>query len=262
MERLNKIEKEVNSFSFDLRAMKEEANREGMMNASSGAKRVSRPFQRLVIAQQDKNRRDRALRDRLTKEKRAEQSRNDRREDQLNRAMHPLRKPPAQLSKKEHRTKKSVSAAFGFLQFMRPISSAFSSDSLSQPSVKRTPTELDFMPSGKPSLVLSVADARVVKFINNERSFLFQLDTEDGGHYLLQAINRKEMAKWMDSVSRLSKIAARRRLTWIGNSPKPQVMDHIPDKPTATSRDPRAGASSNEHLFSRVTDVRHRSLRR
>lgn len=246
MERLNKIEKEVNGFVFDLRYIKEDASREGSSSITSGNKRIMRPFQRLVLSQNEKNRRDRALRDRLAKEKRAEQSRNDRREDQLNRAMNPQRRPPPQLSKKEHRTKKSVSSAFNFLQFMRPISSAFTSESNLFPlGVKRTPNELDFATSGKPSLVLSVADARVVKFINNERSFLFQLDTEDGGHYLLQAMNRKDMVKWMDAISRLSKIAANRRLTWMGNSPKPQIMDHIPDRSIATPKDPRAGMLLN-----------------
>lgn len=124
---------------------------------------------------------------------------------------------------------------------MRPISSAFT-DSMHTTALKRSPAELDFSPSGKPSLVLSVVDARVAQFINNERSFTFQLDTEDGGHYLLQAISKQEMVRWIEQINRVAKLAAKRRLTYLGNSPKPQLADHIHDHPSATtaSRDPRA----------------------
>jgi GTPase-activating protein BEM2 len=247
MERMNKIEKQANAFSYDIRLIREQAHREreeasknGHAAVISAARRGARPFQKLVNSQIEKNKRDKALRERLLKEKRAEQTRSDRREDQLNRAMHLTRKQTTTV-RKEHRNKKSVSAAFNFLQFMRPISSAFSSESLSSSGVRRSAADLDFVPTGKPSLVLSIADAHVSKFINNERSYLFQLDTEDGGHYLLQAPTQKDAIKWMETIGRSSQIAARRRLTWIGNSPKPQVMDHIPDRPAATSRDPRAG---------------------
>ena len=84
---------------------------------------------------------------------------------------------------KQHLDKKSMSA---FFQLMRPISYAFTSDTLlvggSPDKGPRTRAELDSMPLSKPSLVVSVAGARVV---NNERSFVFQVDSENGGHYLL-----------------------------------------------------------------------------
>lgn len=126
-----------------------------------------------------------------------------------------------------------------FLQFMRPISSAFTDTHA--PGLKRSASELDFTPSGKPSLVLSLIDARVAQFINTERSFTFQLDTEDGGHYLLQAMNKRDMMKWIDTVNRISNMAAKRRLTYLGNSPKPQLSDHIHSHSATASRDPLAG---------------------
>ena len=60
---------------------------------------------------------------------------------------------------------------------MRPISSAFT-DSTNALATKKSPVELDFVPSGKPSLVLSVVDVKVNQLLNNERSYVFHwLDT-------------------------------------------------------------------------------------
>jgi hypothetical protein len=236
MEKLQMIEKEVMAFDFDLRSIRSDALRDGSQTPGSSKKGV-RPFGRLVLAQHDKNRRDRALRDRLVKEKRAEQHRTEKREDQLNRAMQLNRRPVA-AGRREHRTKKSTSSAFTFLQFMRPISSAFSSDSFTSTASKRTAEELDFVPSGKPSLVLTVADAKMLKFINNERPFTFQVDTEDGGHYLFQATNQKEMTKWMSNVGHISQVAAQRRLTWMGDVHK--LQDHDAERQTIVAQEPTA----------------------
>lgn len=234
-ERLNNIEQEVANVEFDLRVIREDAYREASQASTSLTRRQPRPFQILVSAQQDKNKRDRTLRDRLSKEKRQEQQRQDKREEYLNKAMHTRR--PVLSSQKQHRPKKSMSSAF--MQFMRPISSAFTSDTMAS-GTKRTPAELDFTPTGKPAMVLNVADAKVSQFINNERSFTFQVDTEDGGHYLLQALTKSDMKKWMDTIDRVSKSAAKRRLTYLGHNSKMQIPEHLATA-GAAARDPRAG---------------------
>ncbi|OCH89401.1 hypothetical protein OBBRIDRAFT_732687 [Obba rivulosa] len=237
LERLDTIEKTLSKVHFDLRAIREEAYREVAASVPSSPvpRRGFRPFQALVSAQQEKNKRDRTMRERLSREKRQEQQRHERREDYLNKAMN-MRRPPS-AAQKQHRNKKSVSSAF--FQLMRPISSAFSSDSLSSPGVKRSAAELDFTPSQKPSLVLSVVNARVAEFVNNERSFTLQLDTEDGGHYLLQAPGRPDLKKWMETIERVSKTTAKRRLTYLGQTANLQgSMD--PLQPSASSQDPRA----------------------
>ncbi|KAF8655891.1 hypothetical protein AX16_002876 [Volvariella volvacea WC 439] len=236
-DRLNQVENEVTCIQFDYRGIKDEASREAAVSGSSvpaSSKKLARPFQRLVITQMEKNRRDRHLRSRLQKEKIHEQAKNEKRDDMLARAMRPRK--PAVHAQKQHRNKKSMSA---FLNFMRPISSAFGAD-ITPSSHKRSASELDFKPTGKPSLVLSLMEARVAQFINNERSFTFQLDTEDGGHYLLQAMNKKDMQKWINTINRVTKMAAKRRLTYLGNSPKPQLADHLHDHPSTASRDPKA----------------------
>lgn len=245
-ERLNIIEREVNLLVFDPRGIREEAHREGMqatVSGSSSGRKAVRPFQKLVIMQQEKNKRDRHLRERVSREKKQEQQRNERREESISK--HIQQRTPGVSAQRQHRNKKSMSSAF--FQFMRPISSAFTSEYPDPSTVKRTPAELDFTPSGKPILVLNVVDAKVAQFINNERSFTFQLDTEDGGHYLLQALNRREMMKWLDAISRVAKSAAKRRLTYLG-SPKPQLADHIHNNPTTASRDPRAGEFDQRKL--------------
>ncbi|ESK91434.1 rho gtpase activating protein 22 [Moniliophthora roreri MCA 2997] len=236
-ERLNNIEREVFSLHFDLRSIKDEAHRESSSastNGSVSAKKPVRPFHRLVTTQLEKNRRDKSLRARLQKEKLQEQSRQEKREELINKAMRGRRN--SAVAQKQHRNKKSMSALF---HFIRPISSAFGADTPHPPVLKRTVSELDFAPSGKPTLVLSLMDSRVAQFINNVRSFTFQLDTEDGGHYLLQALNKRDMNKWIETITRISNIATKRRLTYLG-SPKPQVADHIQTQPSTATRDPRA----------------------
>ncbi|TFK45164.1 hypothetical protein BDQ12DRAFT_50569 [Crucibulum laeve] len=237
-ERLNNVEKDVLLLQFDHRGIRDEAMQEAMqtsMTSPSSAKKVPRPFHRFVALQNEKNRRDKNLRSRLQKEKVYEQTKNEKRDDLLNKAMRPRK--PSTAAQKQHRNKKSMSA---FLNFIRPISSAFGSDAFHGPGLKRTASELDFPASGKPALVLSVLDAHVVQFINNERSFTFQLDTEDGGHYLLQAMSKREMTKWLDTITRVTTMAAKRRLTYLGNSPKALVSDHIHSHPVVRSRDPKA----------------------
>jgi len=56
----------------------------------------------------------------------------------------------------------------------------------------------------------------------------------------LQMTTKAEMKKWIRTIDHVSKTAAKRRLTYIGNSAKPQLADHIHDRPTTASRDPTA----------------------
>jgi len=47
------------------------------------------------------------------------------------------------------------------------------------------------------------------------------------------------MTRWIETINRVTKMAAKRRLTYIGSSPKARVSDHIHD-PIVASRDPLA----------------------
>ncbi|KAI0036125.1 hypothetical protein K488DRAFT_41770 [Vararia minispora EC-137] len=242
LERLNLIERTYDDAPLDMRAIRDEAARESAAAPPTHNRRAARPFQKLILAQLEKNKRDRALRERITRERKQEQLRADRREDYHARAMGgggggaPGRRAytPAQ---RMQRSKKGGSVAF-LQQLIRPISSAFSLDSV--PAVAVSAAELDFTPSGKPALSLSVADAHVAPFGGAERAYAFRLDTEDGGHYLLQAPTRAEMNKWIQTLRHVAKAAAQRRLTYLGNSPKSRLEDHMHDRPAAGSQDPNA----------------------
>jgi hypothetical protein len=252
-ERINNVEKEVINIHFDLRGIKEEAMREALHSAANGtqsAKKVPRSFHKIVAYQMEKNRRDKNLRTRLQKEKLHEQARIEKREDVLNKAL--KSRKPQPVMQKQHRNKKSMSA---FLNFMRPLSSAFGTDAFQSHSLKRTASELDFKSTGKPTQVLSLMDAHVTQFVNNERSYTFKLDTEDGGHYILQAMNKRELMKCLETIGRIAKIATKRRLTYLGNSPKPVLSDHL-HEPVASSRDPTAVFGVElDHLLQREASM-------
>lgn len=239
-ERLNRIEQEYFELPVDLRALREEALRESAslsLSSTPNSKRGTRPFQKLVLAQQEKLKRDKYLRDRLLKERRQEQHRLERKEDNLNRAMD-LRNN-SQSANKAHRSKRSMSALFNL---MRPISTAFLSDNANTSMLpKRSAAELDFTPTQKPTLVLSLVDASVGVFINNERSFTFLIDTEDGGHYCLQARSKGDMNQWISTMSTTVRSHAQRRLTYMGDASQLQFSDHIQPRVAAPPQDPRAG---------------------
>jgi hypothetical protein len=129
----------------------------GPGSSPAAARRAVRPFQKTISLQVEKNRRDRTLRTRIHKERVQEQTKNGKREDLLNKAM--CSEQPATPQQKHQRSKKNMAT---FLHFMRPISSAFTGNETDHaPAVKGTAEELDFAPSGKPSLVVGLVEARV-----------------------------------------------------------------------------------------------------
>jgi hypothetical protein len=100
---------------LSLHAAKDEAQREGSYaQPSYGARRYPRPFQTLVTAQLEKNRKDRFYSDRLNKERKQGQQRFDRRQHDIN--------PSKQggLSSKHQRGKKSMSSMLSVESDGRP----------------------------------------------------------------------------------------------------------------------------------------------
>ncbi|QRW25524.1 breakpoint cluster region [Rhizoctonia solani] len=95
-----------------------------------------------------------------------------RRDDNINKAM---------LPKGGHGQRKKNRSMSGFFTMLRPISSAWSGDKFQDKIMKpRTLQELDFEPTGKPSVVVNVASAQVQDAVNTHRSFVMRLRTEDG----------------------------------------------------------------------------------
>lgn len=233
VDRLNRMHSEAKA-NLDSRSIRDAAYREATQQTTN--RKSTRPFQTLVSAQQEKLKRDRHIRERLSKEKRIEQIRSHQRDEDLNRAMQARRGSGTGSTPKHQRGKKSMSTLY---KIMRPISTAFSSDSLFDGGrgSRRTPAELDFEAGGTPALVLSLVDARVSAFVNNQRSFTFFLDTEDGGRFLFQAMSKVDMNKWMSAINSTAQSSVLKRRTYIANSPKPQLADHL-QVAAANPRDP------------------------
>lgn len=238
-ERLNHMHRDVTGPPFDIRLLKEEAYHESINLVSPAAlpKKNQRPFLRITQIQQEKCKRDKFLRERLHREKKAEQQRTEKREDDLNRAMHATY--PNSQSLKHQRSRRTMSSAF--FQLMRPLSSAFSSDNIYASTQRRTAVELDFEPTGKPALVVSLVGANVTAFINNVRLYTFHLMTEDGDRHLLQASTRSAMTSWLTAISKTAKSSTAKRLTYVANAPKPQLSDHIQTPSQSAARHPTKG---------------------
>lgn len=207
-------------------AAKEEAQREALLSTPAHTIPLpSRPFQQLVGAQREKNRRDRHYRERLQRERKIEQQRTERREKDLDRAMNMKQ---SNLSKHQ-KGKRSMTS---LLRTIRPSSIAWGSDRTLART--RTASELDFRPDGKPSLVLSLNDATTKLLKSIDRPYVFQLTTEDGATWHLQTMTAQELEKWMQQISS----ASRKRSTYI----QPTGPARLPyaDMPNLSAR-PGAG---------------------
>lgn len=209
---------------------RDESLRETQYNSPSyPSRRNARLFPVLVTAQADKNRRDRYQRDKVSKERKAEQQRNERRDHDIDKAMNPTKAPP---DLRHQRGKRSMSI---LMRAVRPLSTAWGSER-AVGTRPRTASELDFSATGKPALVLSLNDAETSWFETRERPFVFQLFTEDGGKWLLQTMSKVEAESWMSAFS----IASRKRSTYI--SPRAGIKTQLEPLTVDTSR-PGAGTS-------------------
>ncbi len=225
LERLSTMTREAHSISHDFRVVRETALREIAHVSLNQGKRLVKPFQYLVYQQQEKLKRDKYIRDRLLKEKKTEQLRSDKRVSVLNRAMQPAQKTGSAVDK-HLRQKRSVS---GMYSLFRPLSVAFGGSmdkANSWEGPPRTAEELDFSThSTKPAITLNLVGAGVRNFINDSRPYTLQIDTEDGGHFLLQALASADRDMWLNSMKKVADLSALKRLTYMGNNPLPELID-------------------------------------
>ena len=70
-----------------------------------------------------------------------------------------------------------------------------------------------------------------------------QVHYEDGGHYLLQAAGQLNTKHWVETIERVSKMTAKRLLTYLDENDQPQMLDELLAKPAVATRDPVAGTS-------------------
>jgi hypothetical protein len=219
------MEKSLGAFPQDLRIIREDAYRESLQPTSTGkhavlANRFPRPFQRLVYQQQDKNRRDKAMRDRLLKGQRLENQRIEKREKDLNLLMKPAKSSRGGGSR--------VTAVFKSL-YVRPMSIVTGASPVARGELSpgRTAAQLDFEPTSKPSLVLSIVGATAAPLGSQQRSYTFSVLCDDGAApMLIQAATNSDALEWIAAINRIGESAAAKRSTFLATASLPDLLEH------------------------------------
>jgi hypothetical protein len=215
--------------------IKEEAFRENThANPGSGPRKYPRIFSKIVLLQQEKNKRDRHIRERLLREKRMEQLKREKQNVPYDKVM--------DASKKIKQGKRT--SLNPFMRVVRPLSTAFPFGGVpptgheGAESKKWTLEELDFTPTSKPSLSIDLASARVEERKNSVRPFIFTLETEDGVKYYFQATTQREMARWVTQLAITGKNTSEKRRTYVG---VPTGYNDFFGAPKCLGRHPTAG---------------------
>ena len=118
-----------------------------------------------------------------------------------------------------------------------PTGVVFTADQSSSPSANTSPTVKhsplppsspspqtlrllnEWTPSSKPYLVLSLSGVEVHQYDNSQRSFVFEIITEDGQRSLLQASSKDQLDSWTDNFHRAGTEIAHRRATLLAQTP-------------------------------------------
>ena len=206
------------------RTVKEEAHKENASASSGQGRRFSRPFSRTIIAQQEKNKRDRQFRDHFSREKKLEQQRLEKQSVTYEKTMALAKGGPISFVKAPKHAKKASNA---FFRVVRPLSTAFPfsyNTAAAMPTRQWSLSELDFTPTAKPSLSINLAAARTKAVTGKARSYVFTVDTEDNGRFYFQAINKTEMEKWLKAIEKISTTTAEKRRTYVGPTPPLELL--------------------------------------
>jgi hypothetical protein len=156
------------------RTVKEEAHKENTSASSGQSRRLSRPFSRTIIAQQEKNKRDRQFRDHFSREKKLEQQRLEKQIVTYEKTMALAKGGSISIGKAPKHAKKASNA---FFRVVRPLSTAFPfsyNTTTALPTRQWSLSELDFNPTNKPSLSINLAAART-KRLPERRVHMFSL---------------------------------------------------------------------------------------
>ena len=239
------------------KTIKEEAHKENTFSTPSGqSRRLSRPFSRTIIAQQEKNKRDRQFRDHFSREKKLEQQRLEKQIVTYEKTMAIAKGGSINIGKAPKHAKKASNA---FFRVVRPLSTAFPfsyGTNTAPPTRQWSLSELDFNPTNKPSLSINLAAARTKAVTAKARSYVFIVDTEDNGRFYFQAINRTEMERWLKAIEKTSATTAERRRTYVGPTPSLEFLGRSRN----LGRHPTAGKYSMCVALRPFTDHSHLSV--
>lgn len=195
--------------NWGVRVLRDVASGEG-----NKVTKAVRPFRRLVDQQQDKIRRDRQTRDHVSKGQKAEQLGRLQREKEVARAM----------DKSVSVRTRRMTAIF---RAVRPVSTMTPSSPV--PVASPSPSALqalhEWAPTTKPYLVLALSGVEVMPYDNLQRSFVFELGTEDGQRSLLQAATFEDQQMWISNFRRSGTQIAFRRATFLAQSPLAEEVE-------------------------------------
>jgi GTPase-activating protein BEM2 len=239
------------------RTVKEEAHKENTFSTPPGqGRRVPRPFSRTIIAQQEKNKRDRQFRDHFSREKKLEQQRLEKQSVTYEKTMALAKGGPLGINKAPKHAKKASNA---FFRVVRPLSTAFPfsyNTAVATANRQWSLPELDFTPTSKPSLSINLAAARTKAVSGKARSYVFTVDTEDNGRFYFQAVNRTEMEKWLKAIEKTSTTTAEKRRTYVGPAPPLELLTRSRN----LGRHPTAGeVFKSRHHYTHITHQTHLS---
>lgn len=181
-----------------------------------------RPFNRLVHQQQEKVRRDKQAREFIVKGQKIEQQNRAQRDRESSRTT----------EKSTTFRSRRMTAIF---RSVIPATAAPSVSPLfSSPSPSAIQALNDWTPASKPYLVLALSGLQVEVLENRQRSFVFELATEDGQRSIFQATSRRELENWLMHLRQSGTQIAVRRATFLAQT----ALAEEPEEPALVKSAP------------------------
>ena len=205
--------------TWGMRLLRDVASGEG-----TKATKSVRPFHKLVVLQQEKMRRDRHTREYLVKGMKLES-----------------KEAAKAMEKSSTKNTRRMTAIFKIARPESPVS----------PSSTALQTLNEWTPSGKPFLVYALAGVQVVSVDNVQRSFVFELATEDGQRSIFQATAKSDLENWMRNLRQSGNQIAFRRATFLAQT----ALAEEPEEPIVTkpSSQQSTGAKGCQSSFASIS---------
>ncbi|ORY07849.1 RhoGAP-domain-containing protein, partial [Basidiobolus meristosporus CBS 931.73] len=201
----------------EFRFIKEFAAKENMKYRSPSsshnnmAAQNRKVFPRLIHAEQEKIKRDSREREKLEREARDRQLGMQRRINEEARVKEKMMKePPANPT----------------------TSTAIRSKSTNSPSSNNAVSNmLSKFPTAKPSLAINLINSAItIEHSRTKRDHVFKIISEEGGQYLLQAIDRQDMLSWVKAITDAAKEGAARRFTVLVEDARKEMVGQISNR--------------------------------
>ena len=238
---LQQLERRLEGWgSWSQRVLRDVASGEGTKVTKS-----VKPFSRLVVQQQEKVRRDKASRELVSKGQKLEQQGRLQREKEVAKAMD---------KSVSVRTRRMTS----LFHFGRPVSTMNPSapspplPAVAPPSPQALQSLRDWSPTGKPYLVLTLSGVEVQPYDNSQRSFVFELSTEDGQRSLFQAPSREELRNWVSHFKKSGTQIAFRRATFLAQTALAEEPEEVIAATAKTTRNRPPASNARESPSYRV----------